>query len=164
MERTSEADRRPVAKQQRERYENQVGQVPVGTPERALIDQLQPYHNGAGFRAYALGIPRDLNNHDKHRELILQVVVVNPKVRVFLGDSAGDEVMTADFDGVSGDGKPGTDTMGFTIRDIRRQLVTNAAFLEFGTAKNQRVVSSVSFLFQYARNTVQRFRPLAQPG
>ena len=108
-----------------------------------------------------MGIPRDLNNHDKHRELILQVVVVNPKVRVFLGDSAGDEVMTADFDGVSGDGKPGTDTMGFTIRDIRRQLVTNAAFLEFGTAKNQRVVSSVSFLFHYVRTTVQRFRPLA---
>jgi hypothetical protein len=46
---------------------NQVGQVPVGAPERALIDQLQPYHKGVGFRAYALGIPRDLNNHDKHR-------------------------------------------------------------------------------------------------
>jgi len=39
--------------------------------------------------------------------------------------------------------------------------VTDAAFPEFGTAKNQRVVSSVSFLFHYVRTTVQRFRPLA---
>jgi hypothetical protein len=51
--------------------------------------------------------------------------------------------------------------LGFTITDIRRQLVTDLAFLEFGTPKNQRVVSSISFLFQYVRNTVQRFRPLA---
>jgi hypothetical protein len=93
-----------------------------------LIDQLQPYHKGAGFRAYTLGIPRDSTTTTSTAELILHVDVVNPKVRVFLGDSAGDEVMTADFDGVSGDVKPGTDIMGFTITDSRRQLVTDAAF------------------------------------
>lgn len=129
-------------KEQLRRYDRQI--AGISRPEvLATIERFQPYH-GATPRNELLAVLKALNNADKHRSLVLSIVV--PERRIEFRSSLGPlQFSTAGPD--DGTDPPKSilfpDGQEIAVKDIKRSVTTYVAFDQWGDGGTQYRVSIV---------------------
>jgi hypothetical protein len=145
----------PVTKQKKDLFESQIRGIQPRSKVWALIQKHQPYRGRRRTDNHMLAILKKLNNDDKHKALLLQVVDVRQRTHVTVEDNEGWRT-EAIFD-----------QSGFTVEyieepvrvlDHHRRLSAFVAFPELGTRRNVDIVDELKLLAEYVASIVGEFR------
>lgn len=123
---------------------------------KELIEILQPYHHpGKLWRDDWLWIIYDMDNIDKHRELIVVNTTVERVGTYWFGERGGP---FATFRSRNPSGEPRAFFGPDWKMNVDEKIIANIAFRQFGKRENQEVIPSLSKLFNLTLGTVDLFR------
>jgi hypothetical protein len=144
---------RPTKKDDVRRYEGQIKGI-TRPNVLALIDESQPYQRTTERDRHPLAILKFLSNADKHRSLVLHVVVVRPSVQFTIAPVGNPDASTK--------ARPRLVIAGHAVDVVKveHELTADVAFPKFGDSlTNIDVAKGLRLLFNAAIDRVSAFAP-----